>query len=354
MTIERQTQHSTQTSAPIQLSSSTQKILVLFCGGTILMEAVDDGSLDVPGREAALTSLKSLGLMLRSIADIDLDYIVNIDSSNMHPVVWEQIADKIIERYEDYDGFVLIHGTDTMAYSSSALALMLRDLGKPVVLTGAQIPASQIETDTRRNLINAVRVATMDLSGVYVVFDQAVFAGGRVTKVSESRLNAFESINERPVAEICVDIRVRKEAPTRHDRRPTLVKGFDTSVAVLSLFPGIPCANLLALLETGVKGFVIRAFGSGNIPDTIVPFLERAREADVPVVLGTQCIDGRTVIGLYEAGKRALDLSVIQAHDMSLETMTVKLMWLLGQGYDSSTIAEKMHTSYTGEVDVCS
>lgn len=332
--------------------ASSRKILVLFCGGTILMEAVDGDVLGVPGREAAMTSLRSLGEMLRSIANIELDYLVNIDSSNMHPSVWEQMVDAIVERYDDYDGFVLIHGTDTMAYSSSALSLMLQDLGKPVVLTGAQIPASQVETDTRRNLINAVRVACMDMGGVYLVFDQAVMAGARVSKVSESRLSAFESINEPPVGEIGVGIRIRQKVPARHDRRPSVTKGFDPSVAILTLYPGIPCEYLLSLLDAGVRGFVVRAFGCGNIPDTIVPFLERARDENVPVVLGTQCVDGRTVLGLYEAGRQALDFGVIPAHDMSLETITVKLMWLLAQGADLETVATKMQTAYTSEVEI--
>lgn len=327
-----------------------KNLLVLFCGGTVLMEAVQDGVLGVAARESTLHSLRNLEPMLRSIADIELEYVVNVDSSNVQPPVWEDISTRIHQRYRDFDGFIVIHGTDTLAYTSVALSYILQGLGKPVVLTGAQIPATFVETDARRNLINSVRIATMDLSGVYVVFNEYLIRGCRASKVSESRLSAFASVNEAPAGEIGVGIRLRHDLPTRHEGVPALLTGFKGRVLVSTLYPGLDPSIFEKLLDGAVDAFVIRAFGTGNIPDTLVPFLEKARLASIPVVLSTQCREGRTDLGSYEAGRIAVDQGVIPSQDMSLEATVVKLMWLLGMGTGFEELPSRMAQDLVGEI----
>lgn len=336
----------------ILVPQASHRILVLFCGGTVLMESVQEGALGVQTKERTLNSLKHIEPMLQSIAQVDLEYVVNMDSSDMNPDTWELIAKKIHRRYEEFDGFVVIHGTDTLAYTSSALTFTLQGLSKPVVVTGAQIPATAIETDARRNLINAVRVATHPVAGVYVVFNEWVIRGARASKVSESRLNAFASVNESPAGEVGVGIRLRSGLRERGRGVPSLHLGFERRVAVLTLYPGAHVALHERLLDVGVKAVVLQAFGTGNIPENFVPFLEKAKRASIPVVLATQCGEGRTAVDAYEAGRQALRAGVIPALDMSLETAVTKLMWVLGQGTAYSDVYEKMHQDVDGEV-VC-
>ena len=171
------------------------KILILFCGGTLIMEEDQAGVLITPPQERAVTNLQNIEPKLNDVAELDVTYIDNIDSTNINPTHWDRIAHKISEQYDQYDGFIITHGTDTMAYTSSALSFALHNIGKPVILTGSQIPGSRIESDARRNLINAVRVAIHDIAGVMIVFYERIIWGARASKVSESKLNAFQSIN---------------------------------------------------------------------------------------------------------------------------------------------------------------
>jgi L-asparaginase len=268
----------------------------------------------------------------------------------MTPAYWDRMADVIAENYEKYDGFVITHGTDTMAYTASALSYSLQNLGKPVVLTGAQIPGSKIETDGRRNFVNAVQVATMDIAGVMIVFDEEIILGSRSSKVSESKLDAFETINWDLLGEIRIDLRLSDEHKSRHDGKLELKKGFEPNIAIYNMFPGFPVTILNNAIESGIKGMILRAYGPGNISYDYLEVIKNAHKKKIPIVVATQCLEGATSMHLYDVGKQALDAGCIQAYDMSIESIVTKLMWAL-RHFPYEKIREVMHTNYTGEIN---
>lgn len=328
-------------------------ILVLFCGGTLIMkEDETTGALVVTDKDTAIDLLLSLEPRLtQQIATLSVHYIDNIDSTNMNPTLWDRIATVIYEQYDSYDGFVITHGTDTMAYTSSALSFALRDLGKPVVITGAQIPGGRIETDARHNFVNAVRVATLSKAGVMLVFDEAIILGARAHKISESRLTAFAPTNWGLHGEIRIDIRFHEAAKERHSRPLQLQTGFETNIVVLTMFPGFPVNMIEMAVESGVKGIILRGYGSGNISHEYLGVVKYASDCYIPVVINTQCLEGATLMHLYDVGKQALDNGAIQAYDMSMECVTTKLMWALKHAKTFDEIREIMHTNYTGELN---
>lgn len=327
------------------------KVLILFCGGTIIMHESKEGALVVAEKEKAIESLLTLEPRLKEIVELDVWYVDNIDSTNITSSHWDEISKIIAKNYDKYDGFVITHGTDTMAYTASALSFALQNIGKPVVITGAQIPGNQIETDARRNFVNAVRLATMDVSGVMVVFDEEIILGSRASKVSESKLDAFETINWDDLGEIRIDIRLSDEHKVRHSRPLNLQTGFEENIAVITLFPQMNPSTLKSIINTGIKGLIIRGYGSGNISYAYLEVLKELKKEKIPVIVNTQCLEGATLMHLYDVGKQALDMGVIQAHDMSNECTIVKLMWALKRG-PYETIREIIHHNYTGEINV--
>lgn len=308
-----------------------KKVLILFCGGTIVMEEKEDGSLAVPdSQDSAVNILQNLEPRLSTIAEYDIEFIANIDSTNITPSDWDKMLYQIKAKYQDYDGFVITHGTDTMAYTAAALSLAIIGLGKPVVLTGSQIPGEKIESDARRNLVNAFRVAIMDISGVYIVFDERIILGSRASKASESKLDAFLSINSEDAGEISIDIKI-KDWVKKRNRGPHQIEirpGFESNIFVYTLSPGCDPQGLEFLLnDRKIKGLIIRAYGTGNIPYGFENFFRKALERNLPVIVTSQCLHGRTLMHLYEVGRKALELGAIEGHEESLESLCIKLMW---------------------------
>lgn len=326
------------------------KTLILFCGGTLVMDENDAGALVTPHREKAIETLHGMEPRLQRTTDLWVSYIDNIDSTNIQPEHWDRMARVIGDNYDSYDGFVVTHGTDTMAYTASALSFALRNLGKPVVVTGAQIPGSRMESDARRNFVNAVRVATLDLAGVVLVFGEEILLGCRATKVSESRLDAFASVNRPNLGEIRIDIRLRRERRHREAGRLDVQGGFEPDIAVITLVPGLPAQTLLRLLDDGIKGLVIKGYGPGNIGYQYLGVLQGARDRRIPVVVHTQCMEGATAMHLYDVGRRALEMGAIEAFDMSLEGTVTKLMWVLRHSSGYEEIASLMHANLAGEI----
>ncbi len=285
------------------------------------------------------------------IAEIDVRVAFSIDSSNSTPEHWQQIGEIIHQEYNNYDGFLITHGTNTMAYTASALSFSLQNLGKPVVLTGAQIPAEIISTDGRNNLVNALRVCTMDITGVFVVFGSKIIAGYRAKKISESDLDAFATFNDSDFGRISLGIEIKKPAPPRHSEPLKLVNAFESNIACITCIPGITSAHVRALIDSGVKGLIFRGYGSGDVPEVLFDSFDYAREKQIPVVVTTQCPGGATLLGVDAIGIEAVRRGAIQAFDMSMECMSTKLMWLLGQQTPYEQIKEKMHTNMMGEVD---
>lgn len=330
-----------------------KKILVLFCGGTIVMQKNKEGALSPPSdQKMALLSLLELEPRLLNMIQIDLHFIANIDSTNITPHLWEQMAQVIYDQYENYEGFVITHGTDTMAYSASALSFALQNLGKPVVFTGAQLPGHEIASDARSNFVNAIRVALLDIAAIVLVFAERVILGVRASKVSHSHLDAFRSINRPPIGNIGVRLGLMADIPKRHKQPLQLQTGFDSKIAVISLIPGMPMSILDELLQCDLHGVVLVAYGNGNIPEIYLPFLQKAKEKKLPIVIRSQCLEGWVSLEIYASGKQALQFNVIEAYDMSLEATITKLMWALKRGVGYDGIKSIIQKNYSGEISL--
>jgi L-asparaginase len=315
------------------------------------MREAGHGSLDMLKKQEAIDLLLSLEPKLHATTRIDVNYIDNIDSTNFGPEHWDKIGKVIRSNYHKYDGFVITHGTNTMAYTASALSWSLQNLGKPVVLTGSQIPGYKVESDARRNFVNAVRIAKADISGVLVVFDEEIILGARSSKVSESRLDAFETINWDLLGEIRFDVRLSSESRPRANRRLKLINGFESDVSVVTLVPGTTPEMLRSILRGGTKGLILRGYGPGDIAYRYLPVLKEAQKMRVPVVVTTQCIEGSTLMHINDVGREALDAGVIQSHDMTIESTSTKLMWTI-KHYPYKEIRKIMHTNFVGEINI--
>jgi len=328
------------------------KVLILFCGGTISMERGEGGILMVREKEKALKSLRAMDPRMYELAQIEIEFIDNIDSANITPQHWDQLTAAIENHYEKYDGFIITHGTDTMAYTASALTFSLQNSGKPVILTGAQISSDEIGSDARTNLINSLRVVLLDIAGVYIVFEERVILGARSSKVSESRLSAFATKNAPDIGEIRTDIRLRKNIQKRHSKPLDAQSGFESNILVITLIPGRNIDGLLKIVKEGeTKGLIIRAYSTGNIPYEFLPVLEEAQRQKIPVVVTTQCLHGSTAMGQYDVGVQALKLNAIQLYDISLECAVTKFMWVLRR-YSYGQVGKIMQRDFVGEINV--
>ncbi len=325
------------------------RILILTTGGTITMLRNEDGSLS-PCRDAGV--LLERVPELRQIADIDLLALANIDSSNLQPGLWKSVATAIYQRMDEYDGFVVTHGTDTIAYTSAALAFMIQELPKPIVVTGAQVPLGEIGNDGYVNLINAVRVATSDLAEVAVVFGTQIIYGTRAKKTSVFDLQAIVSVNEQSMGDIGLFIKFNATPRARNPRKALLQPSLNENVARIAVYPGFK-PDILEYLVQVHDGIVLEGYGAGHIPtetNSLVPAIKAATARNVPIVVCTQCIVGSTQMEIYQVGREALEAGAIPALDMTSETAMVKLMWVLGQTRDMVTIHSKMQKPFVREI----
>lgn len=283
-----------------------------------------------------LPTLKSLALELTVIS-----FDKPIDSSNIQPEHWQVLARLINDHYGSHDGFVVLHGTDTMAYTASALSFMLDGLGKPVVFTGAQLPIGEPRSDARENLIAALEVASAKKDGVPLVpevciyFNYELLRGNRSKKVESMQFDAFDSGNYPPLAKAGVKIDYNFSAIRSPDRRNLqLLGGIDTNISILKLFPGISEASIRAILGTpGLKAVVMETYGSGNAPTSpvLLNHLKRAIDAGVLVLNVSQCPGGRVMQGRYETSRALQRMGVLGGADMTSEAALTKLMVLLGE-----------------------
>lgn len=325
-----------------------KNILLLFCWWTISMTKNEETwALDIANWADQLFKLEP---RIVELANIDVMYVANLDSSNATPRIWETIWDTIYEKYNEYDGFLITTWTNTMAFMASALTFSLSNLWKPVVLTWAQIPAESILTDWRNNLVNALRVTTMDLWWVFLVFWSKLLLWCRSKKVSESDLDAFASFNQKEFWEIWIWIKLNFDTHKSHHNQLILKNGFEENVMSITLFPWINNDYLLKMIDLWIKWFVLRWFWTWDVPDYIFPFLEKAREKEIPIVVTTQC-RWSTMMWIDSVWFDALKLWVIEAYDMSMETMMWKLMWLLKQWYKYDKIKDMMQRNFYSEVN---
>ena len=300
---------------------------------------------------------------LRSL-DISIDVcpFEPIDSSNVTPELWTRLAEIIRDKYAQYDGFVVLHGTDTMSFSASALSYALQNLDKPVVFTGSQIPIGVMRTDGRENLITAIELAAARLDGkpavpeVSLYFQNKLFRGNRTSKFSAEEFGAFRSENYSALAEVGVSIHYNKPyilRPEKETKELSVCTRFDPNVVIIKVFPGLAEKTLRAMLGIeGIKGVVLETYGSGNAP-TAQWFLDALRETigrGVVVVNVTQCPSGSVDMELYETGMRMQQVGVVSGSDMTTEAAVTKLMYLAGLNLSQNELAAQLKRSVRGEI----
>ena len=287
-----------------------------------------------------------------------IEYQPLVDSSNITPEIWCRIAEDIRRNYSRFDGFVVLHGTDTMAFTASALALMLNGLNKPVVLTGAQLPLGQIRNDARENLKTAmVLAANYSIPEVSLFFGDHLFRGCRSTKVSATRFDAFESPNFPPLATVGTSIEINKESlrPNSTDKEITVKPIESSEVSAFRLFPGMPVSVLRHILKQPLRGIVLETFGDGNGPSNDPEFLNAIETAsdNGMVILGcTQCLHGGTTQASYVTGTALTNAGVIPGRDMTVEASLTKMLFLFSQGLSTEEIKLKLSQNLVGELTV--
>lgn len=337
------------------------RILIIYTGGTIgMIENPDTRALEPFDFDHLMENVPKLRLL-----DIDTgscEFPTPIDSSSMTPEHWQDIARVIECNYDAYDGFVVLHGTDTMAYTASALSFMLKNLRKPVIITGSQLPIGDVRTDGEENLITALQVAAArDKDGnpmvreVAILFEDYLWRGNRSTKHSSDNFNAFSSNNYPPLAGIGLEIHYNREVLMRPESdAPFRVDyGMDSNVMVVDLFPGIRENVVRHLFNTpGIKGIVLKTFGAGNGPSDPW-FIDALRETiarGVVMVNISQCSNGTVNPVLYGAGLRIYKAGAIGGMDLTAEAAITKLMHLFGQGYTAEQVKAAMPQPIAGEM----
>jgi L-asparaginase len=338
------------------------QILVIYTGGTIgMMLDKDSGSLKPFDFQHLYNNIPVLANFNCCIDVHTFDPV--IDSSNVNPEFWIKLAEVIEENYEKYDGFVVLHGTDTMSYSASALSFMLENLNKPVVFTGSQLPMGMIRTDGRENFINAIEIASAKTDNTPVVpevtiyFENQLFRGNRTNKFNAENFNAFVSGNYPLLAEVGVHIRYNTNYILKPNfKRLRVHKNLDSNVAILKLFPGINENVVRSILETqGLKALILETFGSGNAP-TDKWFIDALKEAiaekDILVYNVTQCKGGSVDIGKYETSASLGQIGVIGGFDITTESAITKLMYLLGNGYSKKDVEKLLQIPLRGEMSI--
>ncbi len=341
-------------------------ILIIYTGGTIGMKTdAETGALvpfDFSGIYDEFPSLKRL--------NVDIEVLTMspvIDSSNVSPDNWLALARLICDNYARYDGFVVLHGTDTMSYTASAVSFLLENLRKPVVFTGSQIPIGVLRTDGRENLITAIEIAGACRNGRPVVpevslyFQNRLFRANRTTKRSAEALSAFRSYNYPPLAEVGVNIAYNLPAILRPEQSDTIPNELlisdrlNSNVALIKLFPGIGEPILRAMLAApGLRAVVLETFGAGNAPTSewFIRLLEETIARGIHVVNITQCGGGSVSMELYETGLRLQKTGVLCGYDMTTEAAVTKLMYLLGKELSAEALRDAMRKSLRGEITV--
>jgi L-asparaginase len=285
-----------------------------------------------------------------------------IDSSNVTPSFWVKLATLIEENYEKYDGFVVLHGTDTMSYSASMLSFMLENLNKPVIFTGSQLPMGVVRTDGRDNFINAIEIAAARIDGtplvpeVAIYFENKLMRGNRTNKFNAENFNAFLSGNYPPLAEVGVHIRYNTDLILKPNfRKLKVYKNLDNSVLILKLFPGIAEIVVKSALNiVGLKGIILETYGAGNAP-TDAWFIEALTEAinkGIVIYNVTQCKGGAVDMGKYETSMKLSQIGVIGGYDITTESAIAKMMYLFGQGYSGDELKRLLMVPLRGELTV--
>lgn len=333
-----------------------KKILIIYTGGTIGM--VHDAKTDTLKPFDFEHISEQVDELERFNATLDsYSFPVLYDSSNMQPEIWVEIAKKIAEKYNEYDGFVLLHGSDTMAYTASALSFMLENLAKPVILTGSQLPIGAVRTDAKENLITAIEIASSKdfiVPEVSIFFDYQLYRGNRTTKYSSEKFQAFRSVNYPVLAEAGVSIKFSPEYFLPFPHEPLKVHTtLDNNIALLKVYPGISNDVVDAILNTkNLKAVVLETFGAGNASTKkeFIASLKKAIDRGIIIYDVTQCLGGKVELGKYQTSALLKEIGVISGADITTEAAISKLMFLFGQNFSEFEIIGKLEKSLRGEL----
>ena len=335
-------------------------ILLIYTGGTIgMVKDFETGALRAFNFNNLLKQIPELQLLDCNIDTVSFEE--PIDSSNMNPEYWVCIAEIIERHYDAFDGFVVLHGSDTMSYTASALSFMLENLAKPVIFTGSQLPIGDLRTDAKENLITSIQLAALQkrnnpvIKEVCLYFEYKLYRANRTTKINAEHFQAFASFNYPDLAESGMHLKINEQYLYQPDLNKKLIvhKNMDTNVVIIKLFPGISEAVLTSIMNTPkLKGIIIDTFGSGNCTNEIwfINLLKKTISKGIHVINVTQCAGGSVIMGHYETSSQLKKIGVISGKDITIESAISKLMFLLGKNVSDKDFKIKYEMALCGEM----
>ncbi|SFG68441.1 asparaginase [Oribacterium sp. WCC10] len=322
-----------------------RKILMIGTGGTIACKQTEDGLTPGLTAEDVLAYIPAV----KNVCDVEVTQVMNIDSTNMTPEYWKKIVKAIEDNYDNFDGFVICHGTDTLAYTAAALSYMIQDSEKPIVITGSQKPINREITDAKTNLLDSfIYAADEESQNVCIVFDGKVICGTRAKKDRAKSYNAFSSINFPYLAVIQDNMLIRYIKETKTGKTVRFYYDMSDRICLLKLFPGMK-SDVLSYIFANYDVIVLESFGVGGIPETLMETfykeMDRWRDTDKLVVMTTQVANEGSNMTVYEVGRKVKhDFHMIEAYDMTLEATITKLMWVKGMGCSNEQLRDLFYT----------